>query len=100
MANVIEERDARIMAAATECAMDAGFQWITREEVAARAGVSVGTVNTAYGTMNELKRAVLRRAVETENLAIVAQGLADGHEIARAAPAHVRAAAAAHIAGG
>jgi AcrR family transcriptional regulator len=99
MVKVIEDRDSRILDAAMECAEADGYQWITRGQVASAAGVSVGTINTAYGTMRELKRAVLTAAVERRNLALIAQGLADNHPIAAGAPSDVRRAAAAHLLG-
>ncbi len=97
MVKVIEDRDSRILNAAMECAEADGYQWITREQVAAAAGVSVGTINTAYGTMRELKRAVLTAAVERRNLALIAQGLADRHSIVMEAPEALRREAAAHM---
>lgn len=93
----VQERNAKVLAAAIEEAKDVGFQWITREAVAMRAGVSVGGVNNAYGTMRDLKRAVLREAVAQEIVVIVAQGLADRHEIALSAPPALKEAAAAAL---
>lgn len=98
MANILPDRDNRILTAAVELARGIGFQWITRDQVAEVAGVSVGTINNAYGSMRGLKRAVLQHAVDTEIVEIVAQGLADGHEIARGAGADLKARAAAHMA--
>lgn len=97
MANVLKGRDQRILDAAIECAKESGYRHITREDVAARAGVAVGTVNNAYGTMLELKGAVMQAAVEREIIEIVAQGLADGSDIVRAAPAELRHRAFTHI---
>lgn len=93
MVKIIEDRDGRILNAALEQAKTDGFQWITRDAVAEAAGVSPGTVNTAYGTMRELKRAVLQAAVDRGVLEVVAQGLADRHPIALEAPEDVRRAA-------
>lgn len=95
MVKVITDRDNRILNAALELAETEGYQWITREAVAAKAGVSPGTINNVFSTMRGLKRAVLSAAVDRRLLPIVAQGLADRHEIALAADAETRAAAAA-----
>lgn len=95
------ERDGRILEAAVELAKEpgtGGYQWITRDLVAERAGVSVGSVNNAFGRMVELKRAVMREAVSREIVEIVAQGLADGSPIAAAAPPDLKARAARSIA--
>lgn len=98
MANVLPDRDNRILSAATELAKALGYQWITREQVAEAAECSAGTINNAFGSMVGLKRAVLQNAVDTGIVEIVAQGLADGHDIARSADPELRARVAAHMA--
>jgi AcrR family transcriptional regulator len=95
MANVIKDRDRIILDAAVEMAKTDGYQWLTRDGVAAAAGVAPGTINTAFTTIRGLKRAVLREAVEKEILVIIAQGLADQHEIVRDIPAELKARAVA-----
>lgn len=80
------KRDAAVLAAGIALAKEVGYQWITRDDVARRARVSPGTVNNAFHPFVELKRAVLREAVRAGIVEIVAQGLADGHEIAKGAP--------------
>lgn len=86
----LAERKAAILAAAIEEAKDQGYQWITRDAVAKRAGVGAGSVNVAFGRMVELKRAVLREAVASRIVEIVAQGLADQHPIAKDAPSDLK----------
>lgn len=95
MVKIIIDRDNSILNAAIQLAEVDGYQWITREAVATLSGVSPGTVSNAYGTMRELKRAVLSAAIERRILPIVAQGLADGHALVRAAPEDIRKEAAA-----
>lgn len=90
-------RNTAILEAAIAEAKEQGYQWITREAVAKRAGVSVGSVSNAYERMVFLKRAVLRAAIDREILEIVAQGLADGSEIARGAPSDLKQRAAVHL---
>lgn len=99
MANVITDRDQRILDAAVQCALASGYDWITREEVARLAGVATGTVNSAFGTVADLKRAVLAEAVEKRILPIIAQGLAGQHAIIMSAPLELRQAAALQMAG-
>lgn len=94
MVKIIEDRDSRILHAALELAGVDGYQWITREAVARNAGVSPGTVSNVFGTMRDLKRAVLAEAIKLERLDIVAQGLGDRHPLVMAAPAALRKAAA------
>lgn len=89
-----EQRRASIMAAAMVEAATAGYSKMTREGVAARAGVAVGSINHEFGTMDALRDAVMAAAIEApDHYAIVAQGMADGHPLARAAPEEVRQAA-------
>lgn len=83
-------RQAKVLDAAIASALSVGYQWITREGVALLADVSEATVSNAFGTMVELKRAVLREAVARPIPVIVAQGLADQHAIALDAPPHVK----------
>ena len=85
-----DERSTNVLEAAVQAALVHGYQWITRDDVAERANVSTATVSNAFGTMPDLKRAVLREAVRRPVLAIVAQGLADRHQIALDAPPHVK----------
>lgn len=90
MVKIIEDRDNLILNAAIELAQEDSFQWITRDAVAERAGVSPGTVNNAYGTIADLKRAVLRAAVERRILSIIAEALGVKHPIAMEAPEDLR----------
>lgn len=67
-----EVRKQEVLQAAVEVSEKYGFDGITRERVAAQAGVAVGTVNLHYGTMKQLRRAVARYAVHHELLNILA----------------------------
>lgn len=84
------DRDNKVLEAAIAEASEQGYQFITREAVALRAGVSVGGVNNAFGTMLDLKRAVLRAAIERENLPIVAEGIAMGSPVCAEIPPELR----------
>jgi AcrR family transcriptional regulator len=76
--NFNQERAATVLAAALSLARVEGYQWITREGVAAQAGVSDGTVSNAFGTMRDLKRAVVTEAVRLGDLTIIGQAVASG----------------------
>lgn len=91
-------RNAAILEAAIGMAVTEGYQWITRAQVAAAAKCSVGSVNTAFGRMVDLKRAVMKAAVERGIVEIVAQGLAEGSVIAATASEDLKKRAAASIA--
>lgn len=98
MVNVIKDRNRIVMDAAIQLAKTEGYQFLTREAVAREAKVSTGTVSNAYGNVRELKRAVLREAVEKEIVEIIAQGMADRHPIVAGISLSLRQKAAEHIA--
>lgn len=83
-------RNSKVLEAAIAEASECGYQFITREAVALRAGVSAGGVNNAFGTMLELKRAVLRTAIERRILRIVADGIAMGSPVVADLPPEFR----------
>ena len=88
-----ERRRVAIMAAAVHMAHRMGWRALTREAVAAEAGVATGSINHEFGTMEALRHAVMQEAVDEGHLEIIAAGLAEGHPAARDAPPHVREAA-------
>lgn len=84
------ERRQSIMTAALVEAAAAGYDKMTREGVASRAAVSSSSINHEFGTMDALREVVMSEAIEAGHLIIIAQGLANGHPLARAAPEHLR----------
>lgn len=99
MSDKVEQRNRRILEAAAQLAAERGYQHITRSDVAERAGVAVGSVNNAFGTMDGLRDAVMRKAVADEHGGIVGQGLAARHPVALEAPPRLKERAAASLAG-
>lgn len=97
MANILKDRDQRVIDAAIECAKESGYRHITREAVAARACVAPATVFNAFGTMLDLKGRVMRVAVERGLVELVAQGIADGSPIALGAPEELKRAALSYV---
>ena len=71
-----EDRRTEILDAALELAERKGLGVFTRLELATQAGVANGLLNKYFGTMAQLHRAVMRAAVQRENLPVLAQGLA------------------------
>lgn len=76
----------QILTAAFDEAVQAGFYTMTRDNIAERAGVATGSVNHHFKDMANLRHAVMRKAIQTEQLCIIATGLAQGDDIARSAP--------------
>ncbi|WPJ54753.1 hypothetical protein RCIP0080_00063 [Klebsiella phage RCIP0080] len=70
-----------------------GFGTLTRDGVAAEAGVAMGSVNHHWVKMDALREAVMQRAVEEENLELIGQGMALGDSVAKSAPLELRQAA-------
>lgn len=87
-------RKDHILNVAVRMAMDHGYTKITRANVAEGAGVSVGLVTRYFGTMCQLKTAIMRRAVKKGLVTIIAQGLANGDDHAKKAPQELRSEAA------
>lgn len=67
-----------------------GFGTLTRDGVAAEAGVAMGSVNHHWVKMSALREAVMQRAVEEENLELIGQGMALGDSVAKSTPLELR----------
>lgn len=83
-------RQDQILNAAIEIARKVGCGQITREGVAKKAGVSMGLVSHYFNTMKQLRRAVMRAAINQEVTEIVAIGLVNNDPHARKAPPELR----------
>lgn len=68
-------RKEAILNAAIELAEADGLQRITRDRVAAAAGVSMGLVSHYYKTVPQLRRDIMRRAISQDCYGVIAQGL-------------------------
>ena len=87
----------RLLAAALEIAETVGFHRMTRADIAAHADVSPGLVSLHLGTMDALRRSVMRAAIKRESLKVIAEGLALGNSHARAADPELKARALASL---
>lgn len=68
----------RILKAALELSHDKDYRSVSRDSIAARIGCTAPLVNYHYKTMARLRRAVMREAVQTRDLVVIAQGLVAG----------------------
>lgn len=84
-------RDKILSAAMQVAAVPGGFKRMTRERVAAKAEVAAGLVTYYFGGMPQLRDAVVRKAIETENLAVLGGAVADRHGIALRADEKLKA---------
>lgn len=95
-----DDRKYQILTAALELATTpGGYKRLTRKAIADRVGCAEGLVSRYFATMPQMRRTVMRSAVLTENLHIIAQGLADGDPHAAKAPADLKARAIATLSG-
>ena len=65
-----------IVDSATFLALRDGLGNISRDAVAARAGVANGSISAAFGGMPQLKAAIVEHAVQERNLPLIAQAIA------------------------
>jgi AcrR family transcriptional regulator len=88
------DRRAEVIAAAVRMAAFYGLAKVTRDQIATAAGVSPGLVSQYWGTMQQLRRAIVGEAIRGEHLVVLAQALAAGDKRAQGAPEYLRRAAA------
>lgn len=98
MSAKVQTRNQAVLDAAVACAQLYGYRTMTRSQVAERAGVSVGGVNNAFDTMDRLRDVVMAHAAAHGPVDVLAQGLADKHPAAVAAPQELKDAALATLA--
>lgn len=84
------DRRAQILDEALRCAEACGYANITRQMVADRLKLAPGLVSHYFGTMEDLRRTVMRHAIQRELLRIVAQGVVAKHPVAMRAPKELR----------
>lgn len=81
-----DERRELILQAAVDVATEAGLSAVTRAAVADRAAVAPGLISHYFRDMANLRAEIMGHAIENRILAVIAQGVAAGDPIARAAP--------------
>jgi len=84
------DRKEEIIFAAMAVAREIGYQQVTRNLIAERAGTSDALVTTRLGTTDEIAQLIMREAVIRRDLTIIAQGIATNDPIAIAAPEELR----------
>lgn len=70
------DRKKQILDVAVRLAERIGYQRVTRHAIAEAAETSDAIVSHYHGTMTSLRRDIMRTAVRTKCLTIIAQGLA------------------------
>lgn len=93
---VAVRRDAILNAAIAE-AVALGLGKIRREGVAIRAGVSNGLISHHFNTLTQLRRAVIREAIQRKELKIIAEAILDKDPLTHKLDPELKAQAAAFI---
>lgn len=88
-----EVRKAQILRAALQVAEERHYAYMTRDQIAKRAGVQGTTVQHYLGTMANLRRTVMRVAIQERCYAIIVQGIFAKDARALRSPAGLQAAA-------
>lgn len=81
----------RIMTAALEIAARVGVAKTSRNSIADRVPCSGGSVSFHYGDGRKLSRAIVERAIATENLAVIGAAIAERHVSAKDVDSDLRA---------
>lgn len=82
-----------ILKAALELAAKEGYRNLTREAIAVKADVTPSLISYHLGTMVEMRRHLIREAIRTENLPVLAQAVAMRDKHALKATPELRTAA-------
>lgn len=75
---------------ACRLAANKGYKSVTPTTLADAMGCAHSAISYYFNTIPQLQRDVMRHAIRTENLTVIAQGLADGNSHARKAPVELR----------
>lgn len=92
------ERTKQLLGVALRLAERDGWSNLTRDGIATEAGCHNATVTFTLGTMTELRRSVMRHAIERRSLRVLAEGLSRNDPTARKAPQDLKQEAAAWLA--
>lgn len=94
-----KDRTKLLLDVALKLAAQYGWRAITRRQIADEAEVSPALVSARLGTMDAMRRSVMRRAVATQTLPVIAEGLLARDPAALKAPEELRNRAVAGIGG-
>ena len=92
-----QARTEHLLDVALKLASADGWHSLTHAKIASAAGVTNGTVVARLGTMEAIRRSVMRAAVKHRCVPVVAEGLVLGNPHARRADDLLREAAAAWV---
>jgi AcrR family transcriptional regulator len=85
-----EVRKEAIVAVALSLAALGHYAQVQRKQIADELGVTPPALTYHFGTMQQLRRAIMRAAIAREELVVIAQGLVAQDEHAKKAPEALR----------
>ena len=85
-----EIRKEAIVSVALRLAAATHYLQVQRKQIADELGVTPPALTYHFGTMEQLRRAVMRAAIEQGDLAVIAQGLVAQDKHAKKAPEALR----------
>lgn len=90
-------RKERLLTEGAKFAKRRGYRTMTILDITRAAGVSYSVVNLYFGSIKNFKRAIMKHAVEIEDLDIIAEGLTAKDGSLRVIPPELRQRAAIHL---
>ncbi len=85
-----DARRAQLLNAALPLAEEVGCAHVTQHAVAKASGVSGSLIPHYFGSMCGFRLELMRLAIRKENLLVIARGLADDDDLAKATPQGLR----------
>lgn len=83
-------RKTQILDVTMELSRKHGYTDVTKQMITDRIGTSATVVNRYYGTMNQLRRDIVRHAIANQDLTIIGQALVAKDPYVRKVPADLR----------
>ena len=92
-----DARRDQLLAAALDEAEEVGYNFVRRDDVGQRVGVTGQLVMRYFGTMTQLRRDIVRAAIRQRRLPIIAEALAARSSLVADIPDDLRAEALASL---
>ena len=80
----------KILQAGIVVANEVGYTCATIEEIADEAGVVAGTIHHHFNCAENFKDSLVKYAIDTNQLKVIAQAIATGHRYTRCLPPNLR----------
>ena len=81
-----EIRKEQILTAAVALAIESHYMLVTQSEIAETLGISPSLVLAYFGTMNELRYAIIRKAIDTGVEQVILQASSMGRKLSHTIP--------------